>query len=62
MVENDAFGQIIVKIGDFGSAYFSILDKKLSEGTQTTYNSIIKDDPKLLNLKQNFVTMSYIGP
>jgi hypothetical protein len=33
MVENDAFGQIIVKIGDFGSAYFSILDKKLSEGT-----------------------------
>ncbi len=27
MVENDAFGQVIVKIGDFGSAYFSAQDK-----------------------------------
>ena len=34
MVESDAFGQFIVKIGDFGTAYFTDQDQKINKGNQ----------------------------
>jgi hypothetical protein len=42
MVENDAFGQIVVKIGDFGSAFFSAQDKQQSQGNLITEYSLIE--------------------
>jgi hypothetical protein len=62
MVENDAFGQIVVKIGDFGSAFFSAQDKQQSQGNLITEFSLIRDKSSILSMKQEFVTMSYIGP
>jgi serine/threonine protein kinase len=50
-----------VKIGDFGSAYRSKLDRELNQG-EIQETSFIEEKTALKESKKFFVTLSYLGP
>jgi hypothetical protein len=61
MIDSDAFNQIVVKIGDFGTSFRSLKDKKNNQDLSEEA-SIIVDSTRIIELKEMFNTESFLSP
>jgi hypothetical protein len=61
MIDSDAFNQIVVKIGDFGTSFRSLKDKNNNQDLSEEA-SIIVDSTRIIKLKEMFNTESFLSP